>query len=342
MSPDLWYLYALMLKCRLFEEGTVKLWKDGLISGELHLGTGEEAIITGVVSQLTEDDAMALDHRGSAPMLLRGVDPVLLLREMLGRPDGLCAGQGGHMHLFSKEHLMASSGIVGASGPTAAGFGLAAQTLRPGSVAVAFFGEGSVNQGMMMESMNLAANWNLPVLFVCKDDGWSITTESSEMTGGTVTERAHALGLKTYDVDGMNVLDVWNTVHQALDSIRNGKRPVFLRSTCIHLEGHFLGYQMLRAIRNPLHEMPPIAGPLISSFFRPGGAEIGERLAGMKIILGGILDTWRDPRRDESNDPIVRTRKQLSSEPERLESLETALREEIDALVAIALQEVPA
>ena len=132
MPPELWSLYALMLKSRLFEEAIAGLWHDGLISGEMHLGTGEEAIIAGVVAQLREGDAMALDHRGTAALLMRGVDPVLILRELLGRPDGLCGGMGGHMHLFSKEHLAASSGIVGAAGPTAAGFALAAQYLQPG------------------------------------------------------------------------------------------------------------------------------------------------------------------------------------------------------------------
>lgn len=342
MPPELSSLYALMLRCRLFEEATAHLWNEGLISGELHLGTGEEAIITGVVSQVNENDAMALDHRGTAALLLRGVDPVLLLREMLGRPDGLCAGKGGHMHLFSKEHLAASSGIVGASGPAAAGFALAAQYLRPGSVAVAFLGEGSVNQGMMMEAMNLAVTWDLPVLFVCKDDNWSITTDSSEMAGGNLTERARAFGLSTYEVDGRDVLQVWETAIQAFDHLRTGQGPVFLRATCIHLEGHFLGYQMLRAIRDPLHEMLPIAGPLISSFFRPGGAEIGERLAGMRIVMDGILDALQDPRQDPSNDPVVRARKQLVTETDKLEVLEATIRDEIEALVSVALQEVSA
>jgi TPP-dependent pyruvate/acetoin dehydrogenase alpha subunit len=158
-----------MLKSRLFEEAVAKLWHDGLISGEMHLGTGEEAVVAGVVSQLREGDAMALDHRGSAALIMRGLDPVLIIRELLGCPDGLCGGMGGHMHLFSREYLAASSGIVGAAGPAAAGFALAANRLRPGSIAVAFFGEGSMNQGMLMESMNLASAWNLPVLFVCKD-----------------------------------------------------------------------------------------------------------------------------------------------------------------------------
>src|SRR4030042_416765 len=134
----------------------------------MHSGTGEEAIIAGVVTQLREGDAMALDHRGTAALLMRGVDPVLILRELLGRPDGLCGGMGGHMHLFSPAHLAASSGIVGAAGPAAVGFALANLHLRPGKVAVAFFGEGATNQGMLLESWNLAAAWKLPVLFVCK------------------------------------------------------------------------------------------------------------------------------------------------------------------------------
>jgi pyruvate dehydrogenase E1 component alpha subunit len=331
-----------MLRCRLFEEATARLWEAGLISGELHLGTGEEAIIVGVVSQLIEDDAIALDHRGTAALLVRGVDPVLLLREMLGRPDGLCAGMGGHMHLFSKEHLAASSGIVGASGPTAAGFGLASQFLRPGSVAVAFFGEGSMNQGMMMEAMNLSATWHLPVLFVCKDDSWSITTGSSMVTSGALLERAGALGLTAYDVDGREVLQVWEVANQALEHLRAGGGPAFLHASCVHFEGHFLGYQMLRAIRDPLHEMPSIAAVIIKSFLQLGGGNLGKRLAGMRIVLESIFAALLDPRQDSSNDPIVRARLSLASEPERLEALEAAVRDEIDTLLVFALSEVPA
>lgn len=341
MPPDLWDLYAQMLKCRLFEEATAQLWNEGLISGELHLGTGEEAIITGVVSQLKENDAVALDHRGTAAMLLRGVDPVLLLREILGRPDGLCGGMGGHMHLFSRQHLVASSGIVGADGPSVAGFALAAQYLRPGSVAVAFFGEGSMNQGMMMEALNLSVTWQLPTLFICKDDGWSITSASNEMTGESVTKRARAFGLSTFEVDGRDILKVWGVVSEALKHIRSGRGPVFLRGACVHLEGHFLGYQLLRAIRDPLREMPPIAGPLVRSFLHPGGANLGERLAGIRIAMSGILDALRDPRQNISNDPVWRVRQQLAHEMERLEALEMAIGEEVDALVEIALQEVP-
>jgi TPP-dependent pyruvate/acetoin dehydrogenase alpha subunit len=131
MQPDVWSLYESMLRSRSFEEAVTQLWKEGFISGEIHLGTGEEAIVAGILAHLQDGDAMALDHRGTPPLIMRGVDPGLTTRELLGHQDGLCGGQGGHMHRFSKEHLAASSGIVGASGPTAAGFGFAAQTTIP-------------------------------------------------------------------------------------------------------------------------------------------------------------------------------------------------------------------
>ncbi|MFH1951561.1 MAG: thiamine pyrophosphate-dependent dehydrogenase E1 component subunit alpha, partial [Pseudomonadota bacterium] len=226
---DLWSLYAIMLKSRLFEESVTQLWKDGLISGEMHLGTGEEAIIAGVVTHLGAQDAMALDHRGTAALLMRGVDPILILRELLGKPDGLCGGMGGHMHLFSKPHLAASSGIVGAEGPTAAGFALAAQHLHPGAVTVAFFGEGAMNQGMMMESINLAAAWRLPVVFVCKDDRWSITTQSDTVTGGDLNDRAEWLGVPGVSIDGRDITEVWETAGKAIMRARAGEGPFFLR-----------------------------------------------------------------------------------------------------------------
>lgn len=277
MPPDIWSLYALMLRSRLFEEVIAKLWHDGLISGEMHLGTGEEAIIADVVAHLREGDAMALDHRSTAALLMRGVDPVLIAREMLGYPDGLCGGMGGHMHLFSKEYLAASSGIVGAEGPAAAGFALAAQYLRPGAVAVAFFGEAAMNQGMLMESMNLSSVWNLPVLFVCKDDGWAITTQSKMVTGGDLNERARGLGIPAVEVDGYDVSGVWEASHSAIERARSGKGPTFLHARCVHFEGHLLGFQLLRIVRDPLREIPEIAVPLTLRSGRTDWASVSGR-----------------------------------------------------------------
>jgi pyruvate dehydrogenase E1 component alpha subunit len=336
MPPDLWSLYAMMLKSRLFEEAVAQLWHAGRISGEMHLGTGEEAVIAGVMAHLREGDALALDHRGSAALLIRGVDPVLILRELLGDPGGLCGGKGGHMHLFSKGHLAASSGIIGAVGPAAVGFALAAQVLRPGSVAVAFFGEGAMNQGMMMEALNLAATWSLPIVFVCKDDGWSITAQSGEMTGGSLAERARGLGVPAVEADGLEVAEVWEAAEGAIQKARSGQGPAFLLARCVHFEGHFLGFQLVRIARNPLGEMGQLAGPLARSFLRRGGAGWAERIAGQQAVLATLQATRRDPRRDPANDPLLRARVKLQDEPARLQELESQIKEEISRVLADA------
>lgn len=341
MPPDLWSLYPLMLKSRLFEEAIAKLWHDGLISGEMHLGTGEEAIVAGVVAHLREGDAMALDHRGTAALLMRGIDPVIILRELLGYPDGLCGGMGGHMHLFSKEYLAASSGIVGAEGPTAAGFALSAQYSNSGAIAVAFFGDGAINQGMLMESMNLASAWNLPVLFVCKDDGWAVTTQSKSVTGGNLNERARGLGIPAVEVNGLDVSAVWGAAQGAIERARSGQGPTFLHARCVHLEGHFLGLQLIRIVRDPLREMPDIAVPLAQSILRFGGATLRERMAGLKTVMAAVLSTVRDPRRDPANDPLPRARVTLQSDPARLQGLEDQLEKEISNVLTSVLMEGP-
>lgn len=342
MPADMWFLYRLMKKSRLFEEAVGRLWHAGLISGEMHLGTGEEAIIAGVVSQLEPGDAMALDHRGTAPLLLRGVDPVSLLREMLGRHDGLCGGWGGHMHLASKEHLASSSGIVGAAGPTAVGFALAGESLRPGSVAVAFFGEGAVNQGMLMESVHLAAEWTLPVLFVCKDDGWAISTRRGPFFDESLANRVRGLGARYLSVDGVEVAQVWRAAQDSLERARAGKGPTVLHARCVHLEGHFLGFTLLRLTRNPFRGGLGMTVSLLRSLLTAGGGTVRERLAGLRLVLSTILATLRDPRQKLSNDPLARARIALMTDPARLQALEAQLQKEVSAIVAAALQEAAA
>jgi TPP-dependent pyruvate/acetoin dehydrogenase alpha subunit len=341
---DPWQLYELMKRSRLFEEAIARLWEDGLISGEMHLGTGEEAIIAGLVSHLRPGDAMAVDHRGTAAFLMRGVEPVSLVREMLGRTDGLCAGQGGHMHLFSKQHLAASSGIVGAEGPAAVGFALAAARLRPGSVVVAFFGDGAVNQGMLLESFNLAAVWRLPVVFVCKDDGWAITTRPRASTAGRLRDRVRGLGVRYVRVDGRDVTRVWSVAERAIERARRGKGPTFIHARCVHLEGHFLGLLLLRAIRDPLKELPLIVRPLVRSCARAGGGSARERGSGVACVTRSLLDTVVDRRRRRANDPIVRARRVLhraEGGSKRLSDLERRLETEVDAVVAAALRDDP-
>jgi pyruvate dehydrogenase E1 component alpha subunit len=241
--------------------------------------------------------------------------------------------------LFSKPHLAASSGIVGAEGPTAAGFALAAQYLNPGAVSVAFFGEGAMNQGMLMESINLAAAWRLPLVFVCKDDRWSITTQSDSVTGGDLNDRAEWLGVPGVCVDGRDVTEVWEAAQKAITRARAGEGPFFLRAKCVHFEGHFLGYQLLRAVRNPLREMPKISIPLTQSFLRTSGASWRERVDGLKSVLSAVLSTLRDPRKDPDSDPLRRTRSALQSDRTRLETLEDEVKHEVDNIIAMTMEE---
>ena len=197
-----------------------------------------------------------------------------------------------------------------------------------------------MNQGMLMESLNLAYAWKLPVLFVCKDDGWGITTQSKKMTGGSLEERARGLGIPYVKVDGCNVTEVWEAAHTAIERARSGQGPTFLHASCIHFEGHFLGFQLLRIVRNPLKEMPEIAGPLTHSLLRIGGAAWRERIAGLKKVLSAVLSTVRDPRRDSANDPVRRTHKTLLSDPPRLKGLEDQIEQEICQMFESVFEEV--
>jgi len=348
MPIDRWSLYRRMVRSRLFEEAVTSLWNEGSIPGEMHCGTGEEGVVAGVVDPLRSGDAMALDHRGTPPLLMRGVDPVALLRELLGKPDGLCRGMGGHMHLFAPDLLAASSGIVGASGPAAVGFALAGTRLRPGSVAVAFFGEGAMNQGMLLESLNLAAAWGLPCVFVCKDDGWAITTRSERVTGGGLTARAEAFGLRAATVDGWNVEQVWEAAGEAVARARDGGGPSFLHARCLHIEGHFLGDPLLRIVRRPVAELAEISGPLMRSMGRRAGGGLGGRVRGLGAVLGTVVAQFRKQIGD-AHDPLAVTRRGLrageggtAEADASLEQIEEDVVAEIEEILRTALGGEPA
>lgn len=334
---DPWPTYRQMLRSRLFEEAVSHLWQEGLISGEMHLSTGEEAIAAGVVLQLQEGDALALDHRPTSPLLIRGVDPVLILRELLGRTDGLCGGMGGHMHLFSPAHLAASSGIVGASGPAATGFALANQHLRPGKLAVAFFGEGALNQGMLLESLNLAVVWKLPVLFVCKDNRWAITTLSPDVSGGTPSGRARGFGMPAVEADGSDVQAVWPVVTEAITRARSGNGPTLLHLHCQRPQQHMLGDALLRVARQPVQELSQMAGPMARAVLGREGISLRKRARNVAQILSLVRQIGADAA-DESSDPLQKARAVLVTRDEkRLETLEQAVVEEVSGLVQRAL-----
>ncbi len=325
-------LFRRMARARAFEDALAALWREGRISGEMHLGTGEEAVAAGVTAHLRSGDAVALDHRPTPVLVALGVDPVAMLREMLGREDGLGGGRGGHMHLLSREHLAASSGIVGSSAPLGAGLALAARALRPGAAAAAFFGDGAMNAGMLLETLNLAVAWRLPLLLVCKDNGWAVTTRTDRVTGGDARARAAAFGMPAADVDGADAAEVARAAGAALGRIRRGEGPSFLRARVSRLEGHFLGDPLVRVAREPVAAGREMLGAVTSAAVSSGGAGLGARAASVLRLLD-LLRRARRTGRDGRGDPLERARRSPApGEAERVE--EEALREMARAVEA--------
>ena len=327
-------LYRQMARARAFEDALAALWRDGRISGELHLGAGEEAVAAGVGAHLARGDAAALDHRGTPVLTVLGVDLTLMLKEMLGHRDGLDGGRAGHMHLMSPDHLAACSGIVGSSGPLGAGFALAAKLLRPGAVAVAFFGDGAMNQGMLLETLNLAVAWTLPLVLVCKDNGWAIFTRGDSVTAGDLSRRASAFGLPVTDVDGLDAPAVHGAAGEAIERARRGAGPSFLRARVSRLDGHFLGDLMVRTARRPVAEGREILSSVVASAVTRGGGGLGARAASV-LHLMDLLRRGRKEGRDTREDPLERGRRAL--ERGAAEAAEQDALDEVTRAVEAAL-----
>lgn len=335
MPVDRWHLYRLMLRSRLVEQAIMRWWDAGLIYGEMHLGIGEEGIVAGVMAHVREGDALSLDYRNTPAAVMRGVDLTAYLRECLGHPQGLCRGQGGHMHVFSRQHLLASTGIIGAAGVTGAGFALALQLLHPGAAAVAFFGEGALNQGMLLETLNLAALWRLPLVLVCKDNGWSITSRAEEMNLTPAAVRVRSFGLPVLAVDGAEVTAVHQAAAEAFARARHGEGATFLHATCRHLEGHFLGDTFLRTARHPLREMPRRVSAILRALIKPRGGALGNRLQ-TAVRLIRLLRQAEAQAQGTEFDPLVITRGHLMDDPARLQALEAEVAAEVAAAVQAA------
>lgn len=327
-------LYLQMCRIRRTEQALAGLWERGLVSGELHLGLGEEAVAAGVVSVLQEGDALALDYRSTPPLVARGVDLQGILLELLGADDGLCGGRGGHMHLMSREHLAAASGIVGAPAPLACGFGLAAKHARRGRVAVGFFGDGAVNQGMVMESLNLAAVWRLPVLFVCKDNRWAATTRSGRLTGGGLPRRLRAYGIPVARVDGADVEKVRRTAARAVARARAGGGPSVLLARCERSEGHFTSDTLVRLTR-AIGELAAEIRRLLRSLQDRPGAPLPQRL-GALLSLSARLATVAVEVRRSGHDPLRRAARRLPAHVAG--RVERQAATEVDEAVSAALR----
>ena len=233
-------LLETMYKIRLFEERTKKLFKQNYIFGALHLYIGEEAIATGACATLNKDDYVVSTHRGHGHAIAKGAELKYMLAELMGRKTGYSGGHGGSMHIFCKElGLLGGNGIVGAGIPIALGAAYSCKYRKTTQVAVCFFGDGAANQGTFHESMNMAALWKLPVIYICENNCFAATT-SSYMTFPTkdIAPRAAGYDVPYAVIDGNDVETVYTCVSEAVDKARAGQGPTLIECKTYRIEDH--------------------------------------------------------------------------------------------------------
>jgi TPP-dependent pyruvate/acetoin dehydrogenase alpha subunit len=228
-----------MLLIRRMEERLGEVVKSGELPGSVHLYIGQEAVAVGVCSNLTEQDWIASTHRGHGHFLAKGGDPHAMIAEIFGRATGICHGKGGSMHVadFAKG-ILGANGIVGGGIGLAVGAALAAQLDGKGRVAAVFFGDGGANQGVVMEAVNLAAVWKLPLLLVCENNGFSEFSPTSTVTAGEIASRARPFGVPGVAVDGNDVLAVRETAGEAVARARTGQGPTLIEARTYRWRGH--------------------------------------------------------------------------------------------------------
>jgi len=246
--------YQQMVAIRLFEERVNDLYTRALMPGLAHLYIGEEAIAVGVCEALNSDDYVTSTHRGHGHCLAKGATPDLMFAELLGKEAGYCKGKGGSMHIADPgTGNMGANAIVGGSAGIATGAAYASKYLKNGRVAICFFGEGALGQGLLYEEMNLAQLWQLPVIFVCENNGYNEYTHFSESTAGTVLGRPAAFGIATETGDGQNVREVYTIASKYIERASSGEGPAFLEFKTYRYHGHHVG-DIARAYYRPKAE----------------------------------------------------------------------------------------
>jgi acetoin:2,6-dichlorophenolindophenol oxidoreductase subunit alpha len=244
--PELVDLYRRMRTIRAFELKLEELVTGGRMGGFLHLYVGQEAVAVGVCRELRGADLVASTHRPHGHLIAKGLDLTRLLAELFGRATGYCKGKGGSMHIADLDKgMLGANGVVGAGIPLATGAALSAKLRRTGVVVVAFLGEGASNQGMFHESLNMAANWKLPVVYVVEHNGWGEFTPAEHVLPvKDVATRAASYAMPSAIADGMDVLDVAQKAREAIARAREGLGPTLLECKTYRFHGHFIGDPM--------------------------------------------------------------------------------------------------
>jgi len=234
------HLLREMIRIRRFEEKCAELYTETKIRGFLHLYNGEEAVAVGVMEHLTPDDAVVATYREHGHALARGIAPGVIMAEMYGRMEGCSRGRGGSMHLFdAATHFYGGNAIVGGAIPLAVGLALADSMRRRSNLTCCFFGDGAVAEGEFHESMNLAALWKLPVLFVCENNLYAMGTAYARSESVTdLVGKSAGYGIPAVSIDGMDVIAVSEATKVAVDHVRSGAGPYLLECRTYRFRAH--------------------------------------------------------------------------------------------------------
>ena len=239
---DLLKAYRTMAAARHFEDSVFENFSEGRIPGFVHLSAGQEATAAGVYMALDERDWIATTHRAHGQCIARGLDLQETMDEIYGASTGVCGGKGGSMHIADLDKgMLGANGIIGATGPLAVGAGLSARAKGEKGVAVAFYGDGGSNQGLIFEAYNLANIWKLPVIFICEDNGYAEATPSSYSVAGSQVARAKGFGMPAVEVDGFDFFAIHDAMRDAVERARGGEGPTLLHIKTARFYGHFVG-----------------------------------------------------------------------------------------------------
>jgi acetoin:2,6-dichlorophenolindophenol oxidoreductase subunit alpha len=235
-------MYEQMLKIRLFEEQVNLLYTSAKMPGLAHLYIGEEAIAVGVCEALRRDDYITSTHRGHGHCLAKGAMVDRMFSELLGKEPGYCRGKGGSMHIADQEMgNLGANAIVGGSAGIATGAALSIKMRQSDQVAVCFFGDGALGQGLVYETMNMASLWQLPVIYVCENNQYNEYTHYSETTAGQIRARAEAFDIPAEELDGQDVRTVYAATSRVVERARSGGGPAFLLCNTYRYHGHHVG-----------------------------------------------------------------------------------------------------
>lgn len=236
------HMYRQMVKIRVFEDSANELYLTAKMPGLTHMYSGQEAVAVGICEALETRDKITSTHRGHGHCVAKGANFKQMFCELLGKDEGYCHGKGGSMHIADQANgNLGANAIVGGSAGIATGAALTAKTLGTGDVAVCFFGDGALGQGLLYECMNMAALWDLPVIYACENNLYGEYTHVSEMAAGSLMDRASAFGIEGHEVDGQDVLAVNELSQQLVARARNGEGPFFMLLNTYRYHGHHVG-----------------------------------------------------------------------------------------------------